>query len=284
VIQHGVHSVPNRKLGYTTDDNARALITAAYHYNLTKSPEDLRLATIYLSFLHYAQSPTYLFRNVMSYQRVFMDEDGTEDCLGRCLWALGFTASSSLPNNIRIVAKKLFESSIAWIGDIQSPRAKAYAMMGICEFLRLNNDGKLGLASKISILADSMIRGRKTYGSDDFPWYEGYMTYGNAVLPLGMLAAAEVTGKKAYRRNAAEAIQFLTDIEIVGDRLELVGNDGWYHRGGRRAWWDQQTIDAGYTVYLYTRAGEVLGEYEFHELAHIAHEWFIGRNRSGTGS
>jgi len=280
IIQHAAHSVPNRRLGYATDDNARALIVAAQHYERTGERADLDLAVTYLSYLHYAQNPDHKFRGCMAFGRTFLDDEGTEDCYGRAMWACGYAASSRLPENVRIVAGKLFDDSIVWVGDLNSPRAKAYSMLGMCEYLQGNGD-RDALGGKIDALANSLLAGLRMYGDKDWQWYEPYLTYGNPILPLGMLVAAEVTGRKAYKDAAARTIQFLTDNTILNDRLEIVGNDGWYMRGGKRAWYDQQSIDAGYAVYLYVRAYKLLGNREYLDLARIAYDWFFGNNRSG---
>lgn len=281
IIQHGTHGIPNLKLGYTTDDNARALIVATKQYERTHAREDLDLAVRYLSFVHYSSTHENRFRNVMNYQREFLDEIGTEDCYGRTIWACGCVASSGLPENIRIVARKLFDDSIGWVGDLNSPRARAYSILGMCEYLRGNED-RNDLRSKVGAIADSLVAGIKEYGFPDWPWFEPYLTYGNAILPLGMLAAAEVTGRKNHKDAVINTITFLTDMLFPEGRLDIIGNDGWYTRGGKRAWYDQQTIDAGYTVYLYLRAHRFLGDKEYMDAARIAHSWFFGNNRSGV--
>jgi len=281
IIQHAVHGVPNRRLGYTTDDNARALIVATQHYEHTGERADLDLAITYLSYLHYAQSPDHKFRESMAFDRTFLDDERTEDCYGRAMWACGYVASSSLPENVRIVARKMFDDSIGWAGDLNSPRAKAYSILGMYGYLRGKEDRER-LGDKIDALANSLLVGLRTYGDKDWQWYEPYLTYGNAILPLGMLAAAEVTGRKAYKDAAIRTMRFLTDITILDGRLEIIGNDGWYMRGGKRAWYDQQTVDAGYAVCLYVRAYKQLGDREYLDLARIAFDWFFGNNRSGV--
>jgi len=280
IIQHAAHSVPNRRLGYTTDDNSRALIVAAQHYEQTREREDLDLAVEYLSFLHYARSADNRFKNFMTYQRVFLDDEGTEDSFGRALWSCGYVSASALPENIRVVAKKLFENCLVWVGDLESPRARAYSILAMYEFLRVHED-RAGLKSKIDALADSLLAGLKAYSTANWVWYEPYLTYGNAIIALGMLVAGEVTGREKYRQAAKKTIGFLTDTLIVNGRLEIVGNDGWYMRDGKRAWYDQQSIDAGYTVYLYVSAYKLLRDKRFLDLARIAHSWFFGNNRSG---
>jgi hypothetical protein len=281
IIQHGTHAIPNRKLGYTTDDNARALIIASKQYDRTHSREDLDLAVTYLSFLLYARSTNHRFKNFMSYQRVWLDSDGTEDCLGRSLWACGTAASSGLPENTRIVAAKLFDECSVWAGDLNSPRARAYTIIGMSEYLNSGQEHP-GLTDKINALGDTLLVGLKAYSTPDWVWFEPYMTYGNAILALGMLYAAYVTGNPRYMDAARRTIQFLTDTLIIDGRLEIIGNDGWYVHGEKRSWYDQQTIDAGYTVHLYMTAYKLLGDKTYLDLARTAYTWFFGNNRSGV--
>jgi hypothetical protein len=281
LIQHAHHSVPNRRFGYTTDDNARALIVAIKQYAVTGQREDLDLAIKYLSFMHYAHSSNHKFRNVMDYEHRFLDDEGTQDCYGRSIWACGYAASSCLPRNVRIVARKLFDDSIVWLGDLDSPRARMYSVLGICEYLRENEDNA-GLKAKVSAIADSLVTAIRTYSDSKWLWYEPYMTYGNAILPLGMLSAAELTGHKRHMDAALSTIRFLTDVLIINRRLEIIGNNGWYENGRERAWFDQQSVDAGYIVYLYTQANKILGDKSYIDLARIANSWFFGNNRSGV--
>jgi hypothetical protein len=281
IMQHGVHGVPNRRLGYTTDDNARALIVATKYFERTHKREDLDLAICYLSYMHYAQNAEHKFQNVMDYRREFLDRDGTPDCYGRSIWGLGYAASSGLPENVRIVAKKMFDNSIAWAADFESPRTRAYSILGMCNYMQAYDDGG-DLRSKINAFADSLLVGLRRYGDASWRWFEPYMTYGNAILPLGMLVAAKVTGNKIYEEAARTTIDFLTNIQIVDGRLEIVGNNGWCFKGGKRAWYDQQTIDAGYTVLLYSTAYKILGDPEYLQLARISFDWFFGKNRAGV--
>jgi hypothetical protein len=91
LFQHAVFSVPNFSEGYCTDDNARAFILAVLLDELEEEPERVRtLATTYAAFLHHAFNPkTKRFHNFMSFDRRWLDEQGSDDSHGRALWALG---------------------------------------------------------------------------------------------------------------------------------------------------------------------------------------------------
>jgi len=279
ILQHGVFAIPNRQLGYTTDDNSRALIVAVRGYEHTQSPEILELIRIYLSFLHYAHTPEHRFSNIMTFQRMFLDSDGTEDCFGRCLWGCGVAASADIPVCMGAVAKKIFDSSMPWVGDLVSPRARAYSMVGMCEYVAVHKEA-VDVSDKIHALADSLEALFREYSSNDWVWFEPYMTYGNAILPVCMLLAGSVTGKKRYTDIGRRTIDFLAKTTIVDDRLEIIGNNGWYMRGGNRPWYDQQSIDAGYSAYAFTVAYSLLGDKRYLDHAFTCYDWFFGNNRS----
>ena len=131
IFQHGRYGVPDPSKGYTSDDNARALIMAVLLFETTRKQEYLELAVRYLSFLLYAQNGAW-FRNFMGYGRRFAEDRGSQDCFGRCLWAAGFTASRpGLPAGIRGAAEFLLQQTIPGCGDLTYLRSKAYAILGL---------------------------------------------------------------------------------------------------------------------------------------------------------
>ena len=75
VIQHAVHSVPDRSHGYCVDDNARALL---FSCALTKCGETQLSETMtasFAAFIQHAWNPqTRRFRNFMSYDRRWLEE------------------------------------------------------------------------------------------------------------------------------------------------------------------------------------------------------------------
>lgn len=280
ILQHAVFSIPNRRLGYTTDDNARALIVAVRGYELTHSEDALELARKYLSFVHHAQNPQYRFSNIMTYQRTFLDADGTEDCLGRCVWGCGVAASAQIPTSMSTVAKKIIGGSAPQVGDLVSPRAIAYSLIGLCEYLRAEDDAYI--LGEVRKLAERLLSQVREYSDGGWRWFEPYMTYGNAVLPLSMLMAGSITEDRRFLDVGRRTLDFLTETTVVDGRLEIIGNDGWYQRGGERPWYDQQSIDAGYAVHAYVAAHSILGASEYLEPASVSYDWFFGKNRSGA--
>ena len=83
VLQHALFIVPNYREGYTTDDNARALMVSALLEDLGNS-EALELGFRYLAFIWYAfNTETGRFRNFMDYQRRWLENSGSDDSHGR---------------------------------------------------------------------------------------------------------------------------------------------------------------------------------------------------------
>src|SRR5579884_1772635 len=84
VFQHALFSVPNFSEGYCTDDNARAFILAVLLGELGDDPERVRsIATTSGAFLHHAFDPKKKrFHNHLSFERRWLDEQGSEDSQG----------------------------------------------------------------------------------------------------------------------------------------------------------------------------------------------------------
>ena len=101
IFQHAIFNVPNFAEGYCTDDNARAFILTLLleeTTSLTTQRQLERLAGIYLGFLWHAfDQKTCRFQNFMSYQRDWLEPEGSEDSHARALWATG-TALGRLAN------------------------------------------------------------------------------------------------------------------------------------------------------------------------------------------
>src|SRR5205085_7804772 len=93
------------------------------------------LATKYLGFLNLAFCrKTGRFRNYMTHSRRWL-KDGSEDCHGRALWALGTVMGRTRDPGLRGAAGHIFERALAALASFTSPRAWAFALLGIEEYL-----------------------------------------------------------------------------------------------------------------------------------------------------
>lgn len=280
VLQFTFFGVPDPKSGYTTDDNARALIVAAMHYTQTGDEDSLELAQRYLAFLRYVQRDDGWFHNLVGYDRHFLDEVGSEDCFGRSLWALGTVLNSRLPEPMCKAALAMWERSLPNATKLQHPRPKAYSLVGIHEAAKaLNGDCQslLGLAQQ---LADDLCSLYIEHSERNWRWFDDAMTYSNGVLCDGLLRAYLLSGKKRHLVIGLEALRFLNEVcwDDERDCVSLVGNRGWYRKGGAKPEFAQQPVDAMWLCWANLTAWQITGEDEFHKMAQASIEWFFGRN------
>jgi hypothetical protein len=116
----------------------------------------------------------------------------------------------------------------------------------------------------------------------DWRWFEPSLTYDNALLPLALFEAWRIDGERSSLRVARESLEFLESVCFTEAGLTLVGNAGWYPRGGARAQVDEQAIDAAAFVLAFR--GAYLATRERHYLRRMrgAFAWFLGGNRLGV--
>src|SRR6266699_3390791 len=173
IFQHAIFSVPNFSEGYCTDDNARAYILAVLLGELGEDPESVRtLASTSAAFLHHAfDLQTKRFHNHLSFERHWLDEQGSEDCQGRALWALGVGVGRSPYRSFQIMAGQLFALALPALTGFTSPRAWAFGLIGMHEYLRrlsgdsLVNQTRAALTSRLMELFE-------TTAQPDWQWFE----------------------------------------------------------------------------------------------------------------
>ena len=276
VFQHAKFCVPKRNEGYTTDDNARALIVCTMYHRLKKEPVIEALANVYLAFLNHMQKPDGNFHNYLSYERTFQDIDGSEDCMGRALWSCGCAINSTLPKDMEMVAKDIFDKGLPWVWKSTSLRCYASTILGLSQYYQASQDKDL--KESIEKLADSLIQHYQDEGKDDWHWFEPYLTYDNARLPQALFEAYSTVGKQKYLDVAKESMDFLLKTQMINDVFVPIGNDGWYKRGEKRAIYDQQPLEAAAMVEAAVDAFYATKDKNYLQIANTAFEWFLGRN------
>ncbi|MFN4226981.1 MAG: glycosyltransferase [Candidatus Ratteibacteria bacterium] len=280
IIQHAKFSMADRKTGYTTDDNARALVVVTKHYNMCIDQKSLNLINIYLSFIYYMQKSNGRFHNLLGYDRNFLDTDGGDDCFGRCIWAIGYLLSSDFVyENIKGAAKHIFDLALPQIENINSLRGIANCLIGLYYYLKVeNNERGKEIARK---LAERMVENYQNSRETNWKWFENIITYENAKLPSGLLYAYEILKDKKYLEIGIEALNFLIDLTIIENRFIPIGNNGWYVKGGKRAYYDQQPIEAACMIEALKMAEKLTKDEKYGNLSLIVFDWFLGRNIKG---
>jgi hypothetical protein len=280
ILQHALFTVPNYREGYTTDDNARALMVSTLLEELG-SGEALELASRYLAFVWYAfNSKTGRFRNFMDYQRRWLEDSGSDDSHGRTLWALGTLLGRSNTPGLQSMAGRLFEQALPAILDTTSPRAWAFALIGIHEYLRRFAGDRM--ASQVrEELAGRLLALYQTHRSDEWRWYEERLTYCNAALPHALLLCGQSIPNDAMTEAGLESLSWLADLQRAdaeGGHFVPIGSNGFYQRGGERARFDQQPVEVQAMVSACLEAYRITGDNRWRKEARRAFEWFLGRN------
>jgi hypothetical protein len=283
VFQHAVFSVPNFSEGYCTDDNARAFILAALLGELGDEPERVRaLATTSGAFLHHAfDLKTKRFHNQLSFERHWLDERGSEDCQGRALWALGVGVGRSAFRSFQMMAGQLFALALPALTGFTSPRAWAFGLIGIHEYLRrLSGDSLVNQTRET--LTCRLMELFEASAHPDWQWFEEELSYDNAKLAHALIVSGHASGQPAVLQRGLDALRWLTELQMSeGGHFRPVGSNGFYRRGGTRANFDQQPIEAQATVSACLEAYRATADVWWYEQAQRAFDWFIGWNDLG---
>jgi hypothetical protein len=279
VFQHAKFCIPKRDQGYTTDDNARALIAAVKYLRLKDDVEVRRLASVYLSFLYHMQKPDGNFHNYLGYDRNFLDVDGSQDCMGRAVWACGAAMNSKLPMDMRLVAKDIFDRCFPWVWKSTSLRFYSFAILGLDEYYQATQNPNL--KADAEKLGDSLVRCYHNTTDGDWQWFEPNLTYDNSRLTQALFVAANLTKKPKLLDVAVESMDFLLKTQMINDVYVPIGNQGWYKRGEQRAIYDQQPLEAAAMVGASIDAHYATKQNRYILEAEKAFGWFLGRNSRG---
>ena len=283
VFQHAMFTVPNFSEGYCTDDNARGFILTVLLDELEEEPERTRaLATTYAAFLNFAFDLRHRrFHNHLSFDRRWLDEQGSEDCHGRALWALGLGAGRSPHRTFQVMSGQLFAQALPAVMDFTSPRAWAFALIGIHEYLgRLSGDRAVtqireGLAQRLMELFDRSALA-------DWPWFEAQLTYDNAKLAHALVITGHDMEQPAMIERGLQSLRWLAEVQTSENgHFSPIGSNGFFRRNGSRARFDQQPIEAHAMVSACLEAYRVSTEASWFEQAQRAFDWFLGWNDLG---
>ena len=275
IIQHAKHSMPNRDTGYTLDDNSRALIVAAMHYDYYRSERSLKLINTYLSYIYHSQKKNGFFHNLMSYDKKFID-DGSEDSFGRALWATGRLVNSKVNENLKKSAKFIFDNGVKHVDKLDSVRSKVFSLIGLYNYYKVYSAEDI--KDKIKLLADKLIDYYNEISDDNWFWFEDSLTYSNGKIPEALFMAYDITKNEKYLEIAEKSLNFLSSLLILDGKLVLIGHKGWYKRGRERAFYDQQPVDASSMVQVYMTAFKITNKKEYYDNAFLAFQWFLGKN------
>jgi glycosyltransferase involved in cell wall biosynthesis len=282
IVEHAVFVIPNYPEGYTTDDNARALIVAILLEELgAGAPTGLDdLVSRYLAFLWFAFDPTTKrFRNCLSYERQWQEPEGSEDCHGRALWGLGTVLGRSKNAGWRGAAGRMFELAVPVAIEFKSPRACAFALLGLQEYLD-SFPGDRAALSGSDVLANRLLNSYRANHSSDWNWFENVLAYSNARLPQALIRAGMRGASNEMVSAGLEALDWLVTIQHceVKGHFVPIGSHGFYSKKTEKARFDQQPVEACAVVSACLQAYRATGKGRWRKEAWSAFNWFLGDN------
>jgi hypothetical protein len=218
------------------------------------------------------------FKNFMNYSRQWMEPMGSEDSHGRALWGLG-TAVALCPHESMIVlATKLLQAALPVTESFTSPRAWAFTLCGIQQYLqRFGGDSEIRRYR--ATLSEKLFNLFKENMTDDWPWCENILSYANAKLPHVLLTCGKWMQRNDMIDLGKRALSWLIAIQMSeGGHFSPIGTNGWYPKGGEKARFDQQPIEAHAMIDACVEAFHVTREKYWLDHAQKAFYWFLGEN------
>lgn len=283
LFQHAILTVPNFAEGYCTDDNARGFILAMLMGELGEDPESARnLGTTCGAFLHHAfNAGTGRFHNFMSFDRRWLDTQGSEDSHGRALWALGVGVGRSPIRAFQVMAGQLFARALPALTTFTSPRAWAFGLIGIHDYLhRLGGDSQVNQIRET--LTARLLDLHTRSATPGWPWFEEELSYDNAKLAHALILSGRATGNRETFDIGLTALRWLTEIQVSSKgHFQPIGSNGFYRKGGPRAYFDQQPVEAQAMVSACLAAFRATADFWWYEQAQRAFDWFLGWNDLG---
>lgn len=283
IFQHAIYNVPNYHEAYCTDDNARAFILTVLLEELRGStPEVERLASSYLAFLWHAfDGNTCRFRNFMSFSRNWLETQGSEDSHARALWAVATALGRSTNTGHRSLCALLFQRGLPPVARFSSPRAWAFTLIAIHEYLRTLS-GDRAVAQMRDTLTAMLVDLYRANSSPDWQWFERIATYDNAKLSHAMILSGFWTSQGETLEIGLESLRWLLDAQTTPDgHFAPIGCHGFWPKNGERARFDQQPLEAHAMASACLEAFSATRDPFWRAAARRCFDWFLGRNDLG---
>lgn len=274
MLQFACGSIPDPSSGYTVDDNARALIVTLQ----SDWEERVEYALRYTRFLFRAQRSEGDWRNWLLPGKGFVDDIDSDDSIGRAFLACSLGVSADINEEVQLLCRQMVVKALTEVKRLKHPRSVAYSLIGctrlVNSFPEYSRES-FELAKRFGQnLTNLYFRNRVAH----WRWFEDRLTYCNAILPHALFTFYSIKSDKKTLNAAQDSLRFLGDRLFAKGYLNVVGNRGWWVRGGEIPLFDQQPIDACSLVLACKQAYEVTSRNEFREMGELAYSWYSGKN------
>jgi hypothetical protein len=179
----------------------------------------------------------------------------------------------------RRLCRAIFDRAIVTIDTFDFPHSRAYAIIGLYHAYAGLHEPQY--ATAIRFLADRLLEAYLRERQDGWHWFTDVMTYDNARLPEALIRAGSVLAESRYLEAGLEALAFYETVAIVDGIFVPIGNEGWYPRGGNRAIYSQQPLDATAMIDAELAAFDATEDATHLANAELGLAWFYGKNSRG---
>jgi len=284
LFQFATYDKPNKKFGYTLDDNARALVVCsqliAQHLNQKGL---MGFVTKYLAFIEHCQNADGTFINYIDHgSKEPSVQNTTEDlseATARAMWALSeVMKNSELPSSVREKAKQLFLLSIAKVKNISYPRPQAFIIKAFVNIGSLLPSVREEIPLLIKQYTKSLADNLHEHSDSTWHWFEDLLAYNNGILCEGLLLGGAYLKNQTYIDLGISSLQFLIDHTFSKNMYIPIGNAHWYYRNGERSYFDQQPEDPASMILALFSAYKLTSYQSYKNLAHQCFSWYLGNN------
>lgn len=282
LYQHAVHCVPDRAHGYCVDDNARALLLACALGVSGEQRLAEKFSARFAAFVQHAWNPERKrFRNFMSFDRRWLEDCGSEDSHGRTVWALGVCARDDASPSRRGWASALFGEAAPVVESFKSPRALAFALLGLDAYCdaRADDSG----AGRLRVrLADRLVALLAAVESEDWCWFEAGLSYDNARLSQALIVTGLACQAPVYKEAGLRTLRWLLSMQRNPEgQFRPVGSGSFGDARTVSSAFDQQPLEATATISACLATWRSTADVVWKTEARRAFDWFLGANDLG---
>jgi hypothetical protein len=181
-----------------------------------------------------------------------------------------------------MMAGQLFAKALPVLTDFTSPRAWAFGLLGIHEYLRRLRGDSLVTQTR-DTLVSRLMELLERNETPDWCWFEEELSYDNAKLAHALILTGCDTGQQDVLEGGLRALRWLNEVQISEKgHFRPIGSNGFYKRGGICANFDQQPIEAHAMVSACLEAYRATADLWWYEQAQRAFDWFLGWNDLGV--
>ena len=214
----------------------------------------------------------------MSYDRRWLEEAGSEDSHGRTLWALAECARNDTDPSRRRWAAALFKTALPVVEEFSSPRAWAFALLGLDAYCTLVGGDPFAnrMRGRLADKLMSLLSAKKT---KDWLWFEDVLAYDNARLPQALIQTGLTTHTPSYVEAGLQSLRWLMSLQTAPSGcFRPVGTKSFGKLRQKPEAFDQQPVEAAATISACLAAGRADDSAEWPAGAMRAFDWFLGEN------